>query len=314
MNRYAAALGLADTHYANPIGLDQRGNHSSARDLATLTRRLLRIPAFARIAASRSAVLRSVRPPRRIESINELLRDGALGDRGEDRPHLRRPLRPGRLGPPQGGRADLRRDRRADRRRPLSRQPRPARVRLLAVPAAGADPGGPGLAEPLDPLRRRRAAAARRAHRRGRRCGAGQRLDVAVRAPGEVEGPIRRGAALGTATVSVDGPARRLPWRCGPGARCPRRALSTGRASFVRGAILSGLPCRMSAILIAGAFLVEAPIRDDPHRHPQRRDRPHRRGAELPPRPPPPRGREPHRRGRQGHQRRPRAEPARAAR
>ena len=25
MNRHAAALGLADTHYANPIGLDQQG-------------------------------------------------------------------------------------------------------------------------------------------------------------------------------------------------------------------------------------------------------------------------------------------------
>jgi D-alanyl-D-alanine carboxypeptidase (penicillin-binding protein 5/6) len=74
MNRYAAALGLADTHYANPIGLDQPGNYSSAADLATLTRHLLAIPAFAKIADSRSAVLRSVRPRRRITTINELLR------------------------------------------------------------------------------------------------------------------------------------------------------------------------------------------------------------------------------------------------
>ncbi len=73
MNRYAAALGLSDTHYANPVGLDQRGNYSSADDLATLTRHLLRIPAFAKIADSRHAVLTSVRPRRRIESINELL-------------------------------------------------------------------------------------------------------------------------------------------------------------------------------------------------------------------------------------------------
>ena len=73
MNGQAAALGLADTHYANPIGLDQRGNYSSARDLTTLAQHLLRIPAFARIADSRSAVLRSLRPPRRIVSINELL-------------------------------------------------------------------------------------------------------------------------------------------------------------------------------------------------------------------------------------------------
>ena len=73
MNQRAAALGLADTHYANPIGLDQRGNYSSARDLAALTRRLLAIPVFARIADSRQAVLRSVRPRRRISSINKLL-------------------------------------------------------------------------------------------------------------------------------------------------------------------------------------------------------------------------------------------------
>jgi serine-type D-Ala-D-Ala carboxypeptidase (penicillin-binding protein 5/6) len=36
MNRDARRLGLRDTSYANPIGLDQAGNYSSARDLATL--------------------------------------------------------------------------------------------------------------------------------------------------------------------------------------------------------------------------------------------------------------------------------------
>jgi D-alanyl-D-alanine carboxypeptidase (penicillin-binding protein 5/6) len=74
MNLHAAALGLADSHYANPIGLDQAGNYSSALDLTTLTRRLLRIPVFARIAASRRAVLTSLRPRRRIASVNALLR------------------------------------------------------------------------------------------------------------------------------------------------------------------------------------------------------------------------------------------------
>jgi serine-type D-Ala-D-Ala carboxypeptidase (penicillin-binding protein 5/6) len=73
MNRYAAALGLSHTHYANPVGLDQKGNYSSAADLMTLTQHLLRERAFAKIADSRSAVLRSVHPRRRIESINELL-------------------------------------------------------------------------------------------------------------------------------------------------------------------------------------------------------------------------------------------------
>ena len=73
MNRYAAALGLSNTHYANPIGLDQKGNYSSARDLLTLSQRLLKMPAFAKIADSRSALLKSTKPPRRIETINELL-------------------------------------------------------------------------------------------------------------------------------------------------------------------------------------------------------------------------------------------------
>jgi D-alanyl-D-alanine carboxypeptidase (penicillin-binding protein 5/6) len=73
MNRYAAALGLSHTHYANPVGLDQKGNYSTALDLMTLTRHLLAIPAFAKIADSRKAVLTSVHPRRRIETINELL-------------------------------------------------------------------------------------------------------------------------------------------------------------------------------------------------------------------------------------------------
>ena len=47
MNRYAAALGLTNTHYANPVGLDAKKNYSSALDLAALTEELLKIPAFA---------------------------------------------------------------------------------------------------------------------------------------------------------------------------------------------------------------------------------------------------------------------------
>jgi D-alanyl-D-alanine carboxypeptidase (penicillin-binding protein 5/6) len=44
----------------------------------------------------------------------------------------------------------------------------------------------------------------------------GERLDVAVHAPGEVQGPIARGAVLGRATVLVDGrPAGSTPLRAG---------------------------------------------------------------------------------------------------
>ena len=62
MNRDAAALGLADTHYSNPIGLDSPGNYSSARDLATLTRDLLADRRFAKIADSTDALLTSLDP------------------------------------------------------------------------------------------------------------------------------------------------------------------------------------------------------------------------------------------------------------
>jgi D-alanyl-D-alanine carboxypeptidase (penicillin-binding protein 5/6) len=204
MNHYAAALGLSDTHYANPIGLDQRGNHSSARDLATLTRHLLRIPAFARIAASRSAVLHSVRPQRRITTINELLRMApwVTGVKtGHTFGALYVLVGSGRrrgvelISVAIGAPTDE--DRFSDNIDLLdygfSRYTRRAPIRAgreLAVPPiryAGGEL----------PLRAARTVAV------GVR--ADQHLSVEVRAPSEVEGPIRRGARLGSATVFVNG-------------------------------------------------------------------------------------------------------------
>ncbi|MFL5827509.1 MAG: D-alanyl-D-alanine carboxypeptidase family protein [Thermoleophilaceae bacterium] len=49
MNTEARRLGLSDTHYTNPIGLDQGPNYSSARDLATLARVLMKERSFARV-------------------------------------------------------------------------------------------------------------------------------------------------------------------------------------------------------------------------------------------------------------------------
>jgi len=204
MNRYAAALGLADTHYANPIGLDQRGNHSSARDLATLTRRLLRVPAFARIAAARHAVLRSVRPPRKIESINELL-EMAPWVTGVKTGHTFGALYvlvgSGRRNGVElisvaiGAPTDE--DRFRDNLELLEygfgqyKRHLPIRAgRALADPSIR-------YADGELPLRAARSVAV------GVR--PDQRLSLAVRAPQEVEGPIRRGAALGAATVFVDG-------------------------------------------------------------------------------------------------------------
>jgi len=204
MNRYAAALGLSDTHYANPIGLDQKGNYSSARDLAALTRRLLAIPAFARIADSRSAVLRSVRPRRRIESINELLfmRPWVTGVKtGHTFGALYVLVGSGRRrgvelisvaigAPTDEDRFDDDLElleygfRQYERRTPIR-----AGQRLATASVRYQD----------DELQLR---AARRVVVGLRR---GQRLAVDVRAPSEVEGPVRRGSPLGSATVLVDG-------------------------------------------------------------------------------------------------------------
>ncbi|HEX5374719.1 MAG TPA: D-alanyl-D-alanine carboxypeptidase family protein [Solirubrobacterales bacterium] len=204
MNRYAAALGLADTHYANPIGLDEEGNYSSARDLATLTRRLLRNPAFARIAAARSARLRSLRPPRTVDTLNDLLYRATwttgvktghtfgaayvlVGSGQRDGVRLISVV----IGTPTETERDLASLRLLEYG--FSRYERRVPVRAgEELAEASVRYGGGEL-----PLRAARTVSV------GVR--PDQRLGLAVRAPSELEGPVRRGAALGRATVFVDG-------------------------------------------------------------------------------------------------------------
>ena len=57
MNERAAALGLADTHFANPHGLDDPENYSTARDLAVLAAAALKHPLFAQIVSTKSACM-----------------------------------------------------------------------------------------------------------------------------------------------------------------------------------------------------------------------------------------------------------------
>lgn len=73
MNARARTLGLRNTRYANPIGLDAPGNYSSARDLATLARRLLKNKTFARIVDMPRATLRSGDRRRTIGNRNRLV-------------------------------------------------------------------------------------------------------------------------------------------------------------------------------------------------------------------------------------------------
>ena len=73
MNRAAQRLGLTGTSYANPIGLDDPNNYSSAHDLVTLAQILLRNKLFARIVNTPVATLDSGDHPRTVTSRNTLL-------------------------------------------------------------------------------------------------------------------------------------------------------------------------------------------------------------------------------------------------
>ncbi len=75
MNRAARRLGLHRTSYANPIGLDQPGNHSSPGDLATLALRLRRVRLFRQIVDTPRITLRTGDHPRTIVNHNDLVGD-----------------------------------------------------------------------------------------------------------------------------------------------------------------------------------------------------------------------------------------------
>jgi serine-type D-Ala-D-Ala carboxypeptidase (penicillin-binding protein 5/6) len=73
MNRAAGRLGLGDTSYSNPIGLDQPGNYSSPRDLAKLALDLRRDRLFRRIVDTPSKTLRTGTHPRTVVNRNDLV-------------------------------------------------------------------------------------------------------------------------------------------------------------------------------------------------------------------------------------------------
>ena len=73
MNEEAETLGLKNTHFENPIGLDEKGHYSSAGDLATMARVAMRHPEFRAIVSTEYASIYT--PDREISlaSTNELL-------------------------------------------------------------------------------------------------------------------------------------------------------------------------------------------------------------------------------------------------
>jgi D-alanyl-D-alanine carboxypeptidase (penicillin-binding protein 5/6) len=73
MNQRAQELDLKGTHYSNPIGLDQPGNRSTARDLAHLAIMLRTYPFVRRTVDSPSVTLRSGARRRTFRNRNDLV-------------------------------------------------------------------------------------------------------------------------------------------------------------------------------------------------------------------------------------------------
>lgn len=73
MNRRARQLGLRDTHYSNPIGLDAADGYSSARDLVELALVLQRRPFFRATVNRPRAVLRTGSHRRIVVNRNDLV-------------------------------------------------------------------------------------------------------------------------------------------------------------------------------------------------------------------------------------------------
>lgn len=75
MNKKAEELGLVNTHFANPSGLDADGHFTTAYDLAILTKTALENPVFAEICRCADAQVEFGNPPylRRLANSNKML-------------------------------------------------------------------------------------------------------------------------------------------------------------------------------------------------------------------------------------------------
>ena len=83
MNKRAAQVGMDDTHFANPSGLDENGHYTTAYDMALLTREALKNDDFRAICGMQSAQVEFGAPPykRTLYNSNKLLKmyDGCIG-------------------------------------------------------------------------------------------------------------------------------------------------------------------------------------------------------------------------------------------
>ena len=205
MNARAEKLGLDDTEYANPVGLDDPDNHSSARDLVKLAATLRRNAFFAATVDQPRAVLRSGSRRRVVINRNALVRNvpqvnGVKTGRTQQAGYVLvgSATRDGVtvisavLGEPSEAARDA--DTLALLRYGLGRYRRQTVVRR-GQPLARAD-----LEYRDGQVRLVSGTDVRRVVRRG------ERVQVrVVKAPDEIEGPLPRGAPVGTLEVRQRG-------------------------------------------------------------------------------------------------------------
>src|SRR5918998_1012426 len=81
MNQKAKEMGLENTHFENPAGLDVRGHHSSARDLAEITRQAMEYPEFREIVAKTRITITTENPAENreipLDTTNLLIAEGS---------------------------------------------------------------------------------------------------------------------------------------------------------------------------------------------------------------------------------------------
>ena len=206
MNRQAEALGLANTSYANPVGLDSPRNYSTATDLVELATLLLRNRLFAKVADSETATLQTGNTPRQLTTRNTLLTsdptvDGVktghtigagyvlVGSATRDGTQLVSAV----LGARSEAARDAETERLLDYGFSLYEPSRPV--------TAGAE-----LADPeLDYRDERLSLVAKRGIEVSAR--EGQSVETEIEAPEEVSGAVEEGEALGSVIVRVDGRA-----------------------------------------------------------------------------------------------------------
>jgi serine-type D-Ala-D-Ala carboxypeptidase (penicillin-binding protein 5/6) len=73
MNQEAESMGLKNTHFENPVGLDASGHYSSARNLATIARAALEYPEFDDIVDTEQATISTQNREIEFSNTNNLL-------------------------------------------------------------------------------------------------------------------------------------------------------------------------------------------------------------------------------------------------